>query len=119
MKYSSFEQIAQVCRGKEGLKRVAVAGAADQHVLQAVIEAHKEGIAEPVLVGDPERIAEELKGEAEFEIAKEGVSYDALLIIRGCTQCPYLYETIDAKERVICTSQEEIPDAVRQIRDKL
>ena len=60
MKYSSFEQIAQVCRGKEGLKRVAVAGAADQHVLQAVIEAHKEGIAEPVLVGDPERIAEEL-----------------------------------------------------------
>lgn len=65
------------------------------------------------------RIAEELKGEAEFEIAKEGVSYDALLIIRGCTQCPYLYETIDAKERVICTSQEEIPEAVRQIRDKL
>ena len=64
-------------------------------------------------------IADGLKGEAEFEIAKEGVPYDALLIIRGCTQCPYLYETIDAKERVICTSQEEIPEAVRQIRDKL
>lgn len=60
MKYSSFEQIAEVCRGREGIKKVAVAGAADEHVLQAVIEAHREGIALPVLVGDPERIAEEL-----------------------------------------------------------
>jgi hypothetical protein len=62
-------------------------------------------------------IKDELEGAAEFEIAKEGVSYDALLIIRGCTQCPYLYETIDAKERVICTSREKISDAMRQIRD--
>ena len=62
-------------------------------------------------------IAGELKDEAEFEIAREGVPYDVLLIIRGCTQCPYLYETIDARERVICTSREEIPETVKQIRD--
>ena len=60
MKYSSFEQIAEVCRGREGIKKVAVAGAADEHVLQAVIEAHREGIALPVLVGDPQRISEEM-----------------------------------------------------------
>ena len=61
MKYSSFEQIAQVCRDSEGIKKVAVAGAADRNVLEAVTEAHREGIALPVLVGDPEAIAEELE----------------------------------------------------------
>ncbi|MCR5182761.1 MAG: phosphate butyryltransferase [Clostridia bacterium] len=63
MKYSSFEQIAQVCRDSESVKKVAVAGAADGHVLEAVIEARREGIAEPILVGDPEKIA---RGLAEL-----------------------------------------------------
>lgn len=61
-------------------------------------------------------IAEALADEAVFETAKEGTHYDVLLIIRGCTQCPYLYETIDADERVICTSQDMIPDVIGQIR---
>jgi hypothetical protein len=61
-------------------------------------------------------IAEALRPEAELEVAKEGVSYDALLIIRGCTACPYLYEEIDAKKRVICTSKEEIPESIEQLR---
>lgn len=63
--------------------------------------------------------AEALGDEAVFGIANADESCDVLLIIRGCTQCPYLYEEIDAKERVICTSKEEIPETIRQIRNIL
>ena len=38
-----------------------------------------------------------------------------LLIIRGCTGCPYLYEEIDAAHRVIITAADEIPAAIREI----
>ena len=38
-----------------------------------------------------------------------------LLIIRGCTGCPYLYEEIDAAHRVIITESSQIADAIREI----
>lgn len=37
---------------------VAVAGAADQHAIEAVLEAHDSGVAEPFLVGDTGKIRE-------------------------------------------------------------
>ena len=47
----------------------------------------------------------------------EGESYDALLIIRGCTGCPYLYEEIDANERILCVKQDDIPEVIEKIRN--
>ena len=58
----------------------------------------------------------ELKDVATFSTAQNGVSYDVLLIIRGCTQCPYLYEEVSAKHRIICTAEKEIDPAIETIR---
>ena len=61
------------------------------------------------------RIREETKEYAVFETAEEHKHYDILLIIRGCTQCPYLYEEIDAERRIVCTSESGVQDAVEAI----
>ena len=56
-----------------------------------------------------------LSGTAEFSYPEDGARYDVLLIIRGCTGCPYLYEEIDAAHRVIITESPQIADAIREI----
>ena len=56
-----------------------------------------------------------LSGAAEFSYPEDGARYDVLLIIRGCTGCPYLYEEIDAAHRVIITESSQIADAIREI----
>ena len=56
-----------------------------------------------------------LSGAAEFSYPEDGASYDVLLIIRGCTGCPYLYEEIDAAHRVVITESSQIADAIREI----
>ncbi|MDO4615012.1 MAG: hypothetical protein Q4B15_05210 [Lachnospiraceae bacterium] len=62
------------------------------------------------------QIAEKLAGAAEFSAPREEDQYDVLLIIRGCTACPYLYEEVQAAHRVVCTSQQEAEDAADVIR---
>ena len=62
------------------------------------------------------KIKDQTKEFAGFEVAKEGTSYDALMIIRGCTQCPYLYEEFEAKERFVSTSQEEADAMPERLR---
>lgn len=57
-----------------------------------------------------------LEGIAQFTYPESGTHYDALLIIRGCTGCPYLYEEIDAENRVLIVSAEDIPAAVSRMR---
>ena len=52
---TSIQQVYDIIKNAEP-KRVAVAQAADAHVLQAVCGAYKEGYAVPILIGDPERI---------------------------------------------------------------
>ena len=42
-----------------------------------------------------------LRTSLQFSYPEDGVHYDVLLIIRGCTGCPYLYEDIDADRRVL------------------
>ena len=56
-----------------------------------------------------------LSGTAEFSDPEDGARYDVLLIIRGCTGCPYLYEEIDAAHRVVITAADEIAPAIREI----
>ncbi len=63
------------CAKKLGKKKVSVAAAHDEHVLQSVKEAHKLGLVDAVLVGDKERIlklADEIGLDVlKFEIIKE------------------------------------------------
>lgn len=52
MVYHSFEELISKVKGEPDRKRMAVAVAGDEHTLEAVLHARKEGIIEPVLVGD-------------------------------------------------------------------
>ena len=61
MSYRSFEDLAERARRSLGKRRGVVAGAEDDHILEAVLEARKEGIAEPVLTGDATAISAKLK----------------------------------------------------------
>jgi len=51
MEYQNFEEIVEKAQSAQ-LRRGIVAGAEDEHVLEAVFEAKARGIAFPVLVGD-------------------------------------------------------------------
>lgn len=57
-----------------------------------------------------------LADTAAFSYPEDGVHYDVLLIVRGCTGCPYMYEEIDARQRVVLTEQGGIQSAIEQIR---
>lgn len=66
--------------------------------------------------GDAYRnIAETLAGVADFSLPRDGEAYDVLLILRGCTGCPYLYEDISATHRIVCASQSEADHAAERI----
>ena len=53
---------------------------------------------------------------AVFSLPQDGQHYDVLLIIRGCTACPYQYEEIDAEHRIFCMAEEEVDAALDAIR---
>lgn len=57
-----------------------------------------------------------LQDTASFSYPEDGVPYDVLLILRGCTGCPYLYEEIEAAHRVVVSAADEIPQAIDRIR---
>ena len=61
-------------------------------------------------------IREALSGTASFSLPEDGVHYDVLVILRGCTGCPYLYEEIEAAHRVVVAAADEIPQAIDRIR---
>lgn len=56
MVYKSFDQIVEKVKAKPNMSLVAVAGAAEAHVIESVLEAEKMGIVTPVLIGDVEKI---------------------------------------------------------------
>lgn len=70
MRYECFDQIIKKCRARESAKKIAVAGAADEHVLKAVIDADQAGIGFPVLIGDEKKIRVHLSS-----LGKEEDSY--------------------------------------------
>jgi len=61
MVYHSFDQILDKVRENPVKRKVAVAGAADRHVLESVREAQRMGIVNPVFIGDPVQIAKLLE----------------------------------------------------------
>lgn len=63
-----------------------------------------------------QQIREAVADCAALSLPAPGQSYDALLIIRGCTGCPYLYEEIDANERILCVKRDDIPEVIEKIR---
>ena len=56
MVYKSFDELVDVVKGYPSMKRMAVAAAGEEHTLEAVLHARKEGVAKPILVGDKTEI---------------------------------------------------------------
>lgn len=66
--YKNFDELIKSVQRKASKKKVVLAAAHDEHALEAVIEADKNNIAEPVLVGDSEKIVALLE---KHKVAKD------------------------------------------------
>lgn len=71
MVYHSFHQLLEKVQKNPVKRKAAVAGAADRHVLEAVIDAQKMGIIDPVLIGNPEEMEELLA-----DVRRTGFRYE-------------------------------------------
>ena len=69
----NFEQLKEMLRSMPVKRRVAVTPAQDEHTLEAISHAYKDGMVEPVLIGDEAAIREIL--------TKLGVSAEGMTII--------------------------------------
>ena len=76
MVYRNFDQILEAAQKRSLKPRVAVAGAADDHVIEAVLNAHGMGMIRPVFIGSTSEIQRliEKKGGvvSEFPIIEAG-----------------------------------------------
>lgn len=81
MVYHNFDQILDKVRENPVKRKVAVAGAADRHVLEAVMEAQRMGIVNPVLIGKPAEIENLLTG-----MGCRGTEYE-LITANGPEEC--------------------------------
>lgn len=72
MELKSIDQLVDIIRKSASKKRMAVAAAADEHTLDAVVMAQKEGLIVPQLFGDAKKIEKILlqldAGIADYEI---------------------------------------------------
>ncbi len=87
---ASFDQAVQRCKQATQRRTLAVAGAADAHVIEAVAHARRAGIAQSILVGDREKIRTILDGlgekSADYEICHAEAGEEgqcAVDLIRG------------------------------------
>lgn len=66
----NFDTLIEMLRNEPERKRVAVVAAQDEHTLEAVIRANKDGLVDPVLLGEKEKISEILKKFNAENLAK-------------------------------------------------
>lgn len=92
MVFKSFDEVVEKVKGYPERKRMAVAAAGDEHTLQAVVHARREGIVEPLLVGDKaviDQVLAELGEEVpedqifDYPDLKEAAEYAVKLVRDG------------------------------------
>lgn len=71
MVFHNFDELIEKVKGAPVKKRMAVAAANDEHTLEAVMVACKEGIVDPILVGDKKVILQVLQELGENADAAE------------------------------------------------
>lgn len=68
----NFDELIEMLRSQPVRRRVAVVMAQDEHTMEAVLRAWRDGLVEPVLIGDRDQIRQVLKNldaaEAELEV---------------------------------------------------
>lgn len=122
MAYKKFNDLVEACKQNPHTKTVAVAGAADAHVLGAVVEAQKIELVKPVLIGDAAGIEAGLKelgenpadykivnaetpadcGVAAVELVKNG---EAEFIMKGMVDTKDVLKPLVKKENGLHTGR--------------
>ena len=74
MVFTNYDQLIEKVKGYPAKKRMAVAAAGDEHTLEAVMHARKEGIVDPVLVGD-KAVIDKILNEMGEKVPEENI-YD-------------------------------------------
>lgn len=115
MVYKSFDELVEKVKGYPSMKRMAVAAAGEEHTLEAVLHARKEGVARPILVGDKAEItrilselgetvpeediypAEDARAAAELAVSlvREG---KADFLMKGCLDTGVILKAVVNKE---------------------
>lgn len=65
MAIKSFAELVEAAKAMEEKTRIVVANAQDEHTLDAIVRATKEGIINPILVGDVEKISAIITAEGD------------------------------------------------------
>jgi len=78
MVYHSFDEIIKAAKSLPECTRMAVAAADDEHSIEAALMARKEGIVEPVLVGDSKKIKDILAKMGESVPEKDIIHADSV-----------------------------------------
>lgn len=122
MAYKKFNDLVEACKAAPHTKTVAVAGAADGHVLGAIVEAQKINLVKPILIGVAADIKVELKklgenwedykivdadtpaacGEAAVELIKAG---EAEFIMKGMVDTKDVLKPLVKKENGLHTGR--------------
>lgn len=84
MVFHNFDEMIEKVKGVPSKARLVVAAAGDEHTLDAVVRARREGIIEPILVGDKNIIDSVLKEIGE-EIPEENI-YDVPDIVEAAAK---------------------------------
>lgn len=87
--FKDINDLMEHVAGKKQQKTVAVAAAADEHTLEAVCRAEKDGYVKPLLIGDKKEILRILKeiGESVDEDRIYDVTGDGEIRQNGGTAC--------------------------------
>ena len=123
MEMKNFDQVISTVKGMTAQRVVAVAAAADAHVIESVLDAKNEGIAHPILVGDAAEIKKVLDGmgmnPSDFDIvdapgtpgdaAAKAVevikSGDANFLMKGMVETTDLLRPVVKKENNLRTGR--------------
>ena len=91
MELKSFDQLLGDLKSLEGKRVMAVAGADDSHVLEAVVSAKKQNLADAILVGTPDKVREILKS-----LDENPGDYNIVAVPEGMTPAEVAVEHIKA-----------------------
>ncbi len=133
MKITNFEELELYVKQRDFKARCAVAGATDEHVLQAVMHAAEQGVVSPILIGEREQIAEKLRAigadNIEHRIIHENGGEEACAqwavdlindgkadyIMKGLINTASLMRVVFRKENKLRTGRIATSVSIRQI----
>lgn len=119
--FRNFEEMVEAARKNKVKRAVAVAGAADKAVIESVLKAKEDGIAEPILIGDASIIRDILRelwrdpadfiiedcefgsiGQRAVELVQDG---KADFLMKGMIDTKYLLKPVVSKENRLRTGR--------------